>query len=179
MISPTRTDLQLSPNFWLSEFEHSETATRNGLRNEASAAEATQLRRLALRLEQVRVLLGGKPIVISSGLRTLIVNGLVTKLITPDDVPQLGRRADLMTRLRNSPSDHRFGRAADFTVPGFGSPRQVCQQIAASTIPFSQLIFEGTWVHLAIEAEGTEPKRQVMTATFEPGKKTRYVPGVL
>jgi zinc D-Ala-D-Ala carboxypeptidase len=131
MLSPTTTDLQLSPHFWLSEFEHSQTATRLGLRNEASAVELQQLKRLALRMEDVRALLGGVPIIGSSGLRTLIVNGLATRVISH------------------------------------------------STIPFKQLIFEGTWVHLAIEEEGQKAKREVLTAVFKQGEKTRYLPGLV
>jgi zinc D-Ala-D-Ala carboxypeptidase len=179
MISPTRTDLQLSPHFWLSEFEASQTATRLGLRNEASAVEIQQLKRLALRLEEVRALLGNVPIVGSSGLRTLIVNGLATHVITAEQVPLLGTRPDLMGLLRTQPSDHRFGRALDFTAPAFGSPRDIVERIMHSTIPFGQLIYEGTWVHFAVEPEGTQPKRQVLTAVFKAGQKTRYLPGLV
>jgi zinc D-Ala-D-Ala carboxypeptidase len=179
MLSPTSTDLQLSPHFWLSEFEHSQTATRLGLRNEASAVELQQLKRLALRMEDVRALLGGVPILPSSGLRTLIVNGLATRVIAESDLPKLASRPDLMERLRKQPSDHRFGRALDFTAPGFGSPRQIVERVMHSTIPFKQLIFEGTWVHLAIEEEGQEAKREVLTAVFKQGEKTRYLPGLV
>jgi zinc D-Ala-D-Ala carboxypeptidase len=179
MISPTSTDLQLSPHFWLSEFEQSQTAARNGLRNEANATEINQLKRLAARAEEVRTLLGNVPIVPSSGLRTLIVNGLVTGVITPDQVPLLSRRPDLMTRLRAQMSDHRFGRALDFTAPAFGSPRDIVERVMHSSIAFGQLIYEGTWVHFAIEPEGEAPKRQVLTAVFSPGQKVRYLPGLV
>lgn len=179
MLYPNRTDLQLSQNFWLSEFEASQTATRHGLRNEASATEAVQLRRLALRLEEVRTLLGGVPIAISSGLRTSIVNGLVTGVITAEQIPKLSGSPGVMQRLRDQGSDHKVGRAADFTAPGFGSPRQIVERIMHSTIPFSQLIFEGTWVHLAIEREGEAAKRQVLTAVFKPGQRTTYLPGLV
>jgi len=179
MTSTTRPDLQLSPNFWLSEFEDSQTATRHGLRNEASPTEIIQLTRLALRLELVRTLLGDPPIVISSGLRTMIVNGLVTQIIEPAEIPLLSRRPDLMKRLRGQGSDHMDGLAADVKAPKFGSPRKIVERIMHSTIPFSQLIFEGTWVHFAIEEAGETPKRQVLTAVFEQGKKTRYLPGLV
>lgn len=179
MIPSTRPDAQLSANFWLSEFEQSETATRLGLRNEADLVALKNLKRLAMHGEDVRVALGNNPVVVSSGLRTLIVNGLVKHLITAQDVPILGKRPDLMDRLRKDPSAHRTGCAMDFTVPKYGSPRSICRRLAESSLQFDQLIFEGTWVHYGIAEEGKKPRREVLTAIFEPGKKPRYLPGVL
>lgn len=179
MIPPTRPDVQLSANFWLSEFEQSVTATRLGLRNEADLVALKNLKRLAMHAEDVRVATGNNPVIISSGLRTLIVNGLVKHLITPDDLSTLDKRPDLMERLRKDPSVHRTGCAMDFTVPKYGSPRSICRRLAESSLRFDQLIFEGTWVHYGIAEEGKMPRREVLTAIFEPGKKTRYVPGVL
>jgi hypothetical protein len=111
MISSTRTDIQLSPHFWLSEFEASQTATRHGLRNEAMGVEVENLKRLAMHGEDIRTLLGNVPMLISSGLRTQIVNGLVTGLIEAKDLPLLSIRPDLMSRLRASTSAHKDGAA--------------------------------------------------------------------
>lgn len=179
MLYNNRADVQLSPNFWLSEFEHSEIATRNGLRNEAGPVEIANLKRLAYQGQDVRALLGNVPITLSSGLRTLIVNGLVTKIITPDQVPKLGSRPDLMTALRNSTSAHKDGRAMDFTAATFGSPREIVARLRDSALPFDQLIFEGTWVHYGIAKVGDTPRRQVLTAVFKAGEKTRYLPGLV
>jgi zinc D-Ala-D-Ala carboxypeptidase len=179
MISSTRTDIRLSPHFWLSEFELSTTATRNGLRNEASGPQIENLKRVASHGEDVRAALGNVPIVISSGLRTLIVNGLVKHLIEPADLRILDKRPDLMERLRRDPSVHMDGRAMDFTAPQFGSPRQIVARLMESPLQFDQLIFEGTWVHYGIARAGDTPRRQVLTAIFEPGKKPRYVPGLV
>lgn len=179
MISPNRTDIRLSRHFWLSEFERSQTASRHGLRNEAIGAAMENLKRLAGHAEDIRALLGNVPVLISSGLRTPIVNGLVTGLIKPADLPRLDKLPEVMARVRASTSAHQDGRAMDFSAPSFGSPRQICLRIAESPLQFDQLIFEGTWVHYGIARSGAKPRRQVMTAIFAPGKPTRYVPGVL
>ena len=179
MISPTRTDIQLSPHFWLSEFEASQTATRHGLRNEAMGVEVENLKRLAMHGEDIRKLLGNAPVVISSGLRTLIVNGLVTNLIEVKDLSLLDIRPDLMSRLRSSTSAHKDGRAMDFTAPRFGSPRDIVRRLVESPLQFDQVIFEGTWVQYAIARVGEKPRRQVLTAVFKQGKKPSYLPGLV
>jgi hypothetical protein len=48
----------------------------------------------------------------------------------------------------------------DFNCYGFGSPREVCRAIAAATIPFDQLIEEGTWCHLSFDPR---MRRQILT----------------
>lgn len=179
MISATHPDVQLSPHFWLSEFEASETATRLGLRNEATGRVMDNLKRLSGHAEDVRRTIGDVPMLLTSGLRTLIVNGLVTNLIEPADLPSLDKRPDLMSRLRASTSAHIDGRAMDFHAPRFGSPRDICRRLADSPLQFDQLIFEGTWVHYGIAREGDTPRRQVLTAVFKQGQRTRYLPGIL
>jgi len=179
MNSPARTDLQLSPHFWLSEFTHSETAARLGLRNEADGVQIANLKRVAMHGEEVRSLLGNVPMTITSGLRTLVVNGLVKKIITPAQLRVLDQRPDLLEKLRNDPSVHKFGRGMDFICPAYGSPRDICMRIAESSLRFDQLIFEGTWVHYGIAAEGAGPRREVLTAVFRPGQRVQYLPGVV
>jgi len=179
MISPTRTDLQLTPHFWLSEFEHSNTAARLGIRNEANSGQLQNLKRLAMQAEDIRALLGHRPVVISSGLRTLIVNGLVKGIIQPADLRGLDKRPDLMQRLRSDTSAHPDGRAMDFTCPGFGSPREIVMRLMDSHLQFDQLIYEGTWVHYGIARAGEKPRRQVLTAVFRAGQPPRYLPGLV
>jgi zinc D-Ala-D-Ala carboxypeptidase len=151
-------DTQLTPHFRLSEFLLSQAATRLGLRNEPFTAEQENLRRLALVLEEVRHALGGHPVVISSGFRSFVVNNAVGGSVK---------------------SAHLTGRAADFTVPGFGTPRQVCQRIVDAGVIFDQLIDERGWVHLGIAARNAEPRREVLTAFFQPGAPTKYSKGLL
>lgn len=152
-------DQQLSPHFALSELTASQTATRLGLRNEPSSLIIANLTRLALLLEQVRTLLGGKPIVVSSGYRSQAVNRAV------------GGAAS---------SAHVDGLAADFICPGYGTPQQICRAIVDSPLRFDQVIYEGTWVHLAApkNANTPAPRRDVLTAVFSGGGGVRYIKGI-
>jgi zinc D-Ala-D-Ala carboxypeptidase len=128
-------DRQLSPNFTLSEFLVSQTAARSGIANVPTPQEVDNLEQLCQQvLEQVRTLLGNKPIFISSGYRSPALNTAVG-----------GAQG----------SDHVFGRAADFTCPGFGSVRDVWTRLrGAPDLPFHQLIREFDhddhgWVHIS------------------------------
>lgn len=149
-------DIPLSPHFQLSEFTSSQAAARAGLRNEPLPAQLDNLKRLALLLEQVRTLLGGAPLFISSGFRSPAVNNLAGGSLR---------------------SAHMQGLAADFICPGYGTPRQVAQAIADSPLPFDQLIFEGSWVHLA--APAAPARRHVLTAVFLSCQPTRYLQGIV
>ncbi|WP_422099110.1 D-Ala-D-Ala carboxypeptidase family metallohydrolase [Variovorax sp.] len=147
----------LSTHFSLAELTASQTAARNGLKNEPGPDALANLRRLAVVLEDVRTALLQAPMLVSSGFRSANVNALV------------GGAAD---------SAHKDGRAADFTAPRFGSPRDVCQRIVDAGITFDQLIYEGTWVHIGIARVGEQPRRQVLTAIFANKQPTRYVGGL-
>jgi hypothetical protein len=151
-------DQALSPHFHLSEFTASQTATRQGMRNEPGMGPLANLQRLALVLEDVRAALGGNSIVITSGYRSTALNA------------QVGGAKD---------SAHAQGCAADFICPRFGSPRLICQRIIDVGLCFDQLIDERTWVHLGIAMPNADPRRQVLTAFFQPGAPTRYAMGLL
>jgi zinc D-Ala-D-Ala carboxypeptidase len=147
---------KLTDHFSVQEMTQSETAARRGIDNTAPRAILSNLARTAQALEQVRALLGGKPILVSSGYRSPALNRAV------------GGAAS---------SAHVQGLAADFICPGFGTPLAICRTIAASGIPFQQLIFEGTWVHLAVPPANVTARRQVLTAHFGKGP-TRYTTGL-
>lgn len=150
----------LSPNFTLAEFTISQEATRRGLDNTPGPNALANLHRLASCMEEVRLLLWGAPILPSSVYRSDRVNRLVKGAAN---------------------SAHVFGLACDFTAPRYGTPLQICQALAvnAGLWFFDQLIFEGTWVHLGLSAAGAQPRREVLTAVFRPGKKTTYLKGLL
>lgn len=153
------TDSKLSEHFWLSEFTASQSASRLGISNEPESLDIlTNLTETAALLEKVRTALGGNTIVISSGYRSSAVNKAVGGSMT---------------------SAHCKGCAADFTAPGFGNPRQITAKIMNSGITFDQLIFEGTWVHIAVAEPGKAPRNQVMTAVFKPGQSTTYLSGLV
>lgn len=144
--------LELSKHFMLTEFTRSDTAARNGISNTPTPHALQKLFKLAELLEQVRELCGFNVVHISSGYRSEELNDIIK-----------GSRS----------SQHMQGEAADFTIPRFGSPLDICKAIEASGIEFGQLIYEGTWVHISL---GT--KREVLTAKFAKGKKTTYVRGL-
>ena len=58
---------KLSEHFTEEELTVSQTAARHGIDNSPSPAVRTNLRRLAGVLEEIRALLGGLPILVSSG----------------------------------------------------------------------------------------------------------------
>ena len=120
---------QLSTNFTLDEFTNSQTAVRNGVDNTPPPEVTVNLVYLATQLEKVRELLGGVPIIISSGYRSPELNRLVK-----------GSKS----------SQHLLGEAVDFTAPKFGTPRKIVETIKNSGLQYDQVILEfDRWVHLS------------------------------
>lgn len=131
---------QFSPHFSLAELTLSQTAVRARIDNTPTLDAMIALARTAWKMEQVRKLLGDKPIVISSGYRSRVVNSLVGGSKT---------------------SAHMSGHAVDFICPAFGTPLEICKHLAANKhLQFDQLIQEGTWVHIAF---GPGNRRQLLT----------------
>lgn len=147
--------MRLTANFTVEELTHSAEAARRGLDNTPPADVMLNLLRLAGVLEEVRALLG-KPIHINSGYRSPAVNKAVGG---------------------SSVSAHCDGRAADFICPQFGTPQGVAKEIRASGILFDQLIYEGTWCHIAVPKLGERGRGQVLTAHFNGGPAT-YTEGI-
>jgi hypothetical protein len=102
----------------------------------------TNLSRLAAFLEEVKTLLGNKPIMVNSAFRSEAVNTAVGSKNT---------------------SDHRRGCAADLRVPGM-TPDEVTKAIIGSSLKFQQVIREfDRWTHVSIPThEGDAPKRQAL-----------------
>lgn len=146
----TNGGIQLSSHFWLSEFTDSSTAVRLGIENAPDPLVQANLFKTAALMEEVRKLLGGLPIIISSGYRSEALNRAVG-----------GSRV----------SDHLRGEACDFRCPAYGTPLQIAAAITKSDIKFGQLIFEGSWVHVSIPNRGKD-NGQVLTAKFSSGKAT-------
>lgn len=143
--------MNLSPHFTLDELIFSEYAARHNINNEPPERIVENLRFLASKLEEVRAVLQA-PMVVSSGYRSPALNDAVGGSLT---------------------SQHRYGLAADFVAPRFGTPFEVASAIAASPIAFDQLIHEyGKWVHISFVRR--DPRRQTLTI-FNPG---RYTPGI-
>jgi hypothetical protein len=134
--------MNLTPNFTLDELTASESAERNGWDNTPNDAELENLKRLADFLEQVKVVLGGKPVMINSAFRSKKVNDAVGSKDT---------------------SQHRIGCAADIRVPGM-TPDEVVRKVIASGISYDQVIREfDRWTHISIpNSVDTSPRKQAL-----------------
>jgi uncharacterized protein YcbK (DUF882 family) len=131
--------MNITPHFTLEELTVSETAERNGWDNNPNGYERENLARLADLLEQVKVVLGGKPIMINSAFRSKQVNDAVGSKDT---------------------SQHRIGCAADIRVPGM-TPDQVVRAVIASGINFDQIIREfDRWTHISVPNTIDTPARR-------------------
>jgi uncharacterized protein YcbK (DUF882 family) len=132
--------MKLSENFSLEELTNSETAARNNWDNTPNATELANLVRLAAFLEEVKTVLGGKPVMINSAFRSKIVNDAVGSKDT---------------------SQHRIGCAADIRVPNM-TPDEVVKAVIASGIGYDQIIREfDRWTHISVpNTAGDTPRRQ-------------------
>ena len=132
--------MKLSENFSLEELTASETADRNGWDNTPNATELSNLVRLAAFLEEVKTVLGGKPVMINSAFRCKLVNDAVGS---------------------KDSSQHRIGCAADIRVPNM-TPDEVVKAVIASGIGYDQVIREfDRWTHISIpNTAGSDPRRQ-------------------
>ncbi len=134
--------MNITPHFTYEELTASEVAERNGWDNKPSDAELANLHRLADFLEQIKALLGGKPIMINSAFRSKQVNDAVGSKDT---------------------SQHRIGCAADIRVPGM-TPDEVVKAVIASSLPFDQVIREfDRWTHISVpNTLDTAARRQAL-----------------
>ena len=131
--------MNLSEHFTLEEL----TATSHReFDNTPKASELANLMRLAALLEQVKTVLGNKPVMINSGFRSKQVNDSVGSKDT---------------------SQHRIGCAADIRIPGM-TPNEVVKAIMDSDIPYDQLIREfDSWTHISVTNTNTDkPRRQAL-----------------
>ena len=131
---------QLSKHFTLEELTFSDAAARHGIDNTPNEEIIENLKRLcALILEPVRDIVH-KPVHVTSGYRSPIVNSLVGSKVT---------------------SQHTRGCAADIKVPGV-APEVLMKAIIGAGLPYEQVILEfQNWVHVSVPNNpNTLPKRQ-------------------
>jgi hypothetical protein len=131
--------MNLSPHFTLDELTHTD---HREIDNSPTQDEISNLQRLANFLEEVKTVLGGKPIMISSGFRCKALNDAVGS---------------------KDSSQHRVGCAADFRVPGM-TPDEVVRAIIASGIGYQQIIREfDRWTHISVPNQANDtPKKQAL-----------------
>ncbi len=131
--------MNLSPHFTLEELTHTDHREFDNTPNDS---EKNNLKRLADFLEQVKEVLGGKPIMVNSAFRCKQVNDAVGSKDT---------------------SQHRLGCAADIRVPGM-TPDEVVKAVIASGIGYDQIIREfDRWTHISVPNTITDtPRRQAL-----------------
>ena len=129
----------LSPHFSLEELT---VTDHREFTNEPNDLEKNNLKRLAELLEQVKRLLGDKPIMVNSAFRSKQINDLVGSKDT---------------------SQHRVGCAADIRVPSM-TPNDVVKAIIASDIPYDQIIREfDRWTHISVPNDPSgKPRKQAL-----------------
>ena len=131
--------MNLSEHFTFEELTHTD---HRELSNEPNESETENLKRLAAFLEQVKTVLGGKPVMVNSAFRSKAVNDAVGSKDT---------------------SQHRIGCAADIRVPSM-TPDEVVKAVIASEIGYDQIIREfDRWTHISVpNTAGTNPRRQAL-----------------
>lgn len=118
--------MQLSEHFSYAELTRTDHRT---LDNTPDDRALINLRRLAVLLESLKNLLGGRAVIITSAFRSKAVNDAVGSKDT---------------------SQHRLGCAADLRVPGM-TPDEVVLRVTQSGLPFDQVIREfNSWTHISI-----------------------------
>lgn len=129
----------LTAHFTLEELTHTDHRQFDNTPNEA---ELANLKRLAAFLEDVKVVLGNKPVMINSAFRSKQVNDAVGSKDT---------------------SQHRIGCAADIRIPGM-TPDEVVRTVIASNLPFDQVIREfDRWTHISVpNTPDAKPRRQAL-----------------
>ena len=129
----------MTPHFTLDELTHTD---HRELDNTPNESEIANIQRLAEFLEQVKEVLGGKPIMVNSAFRSKAVNDAVGSKDT---------------------SQHRIGCAADIRVPSM-TPDQVVRTIIASGIGYDQIIREfDRLTHVSVpNTPEAAPRRQAL-----------------
>jgi uncharacterized protein YcbK (DUF882 family) len=128
--------MNLSPHFTLDELTHTD---HRQFDNTPNASEMANLVRLAKFLEDVKTVLGGKPVMINSAFRCKAVNDAVGSRDT---------------------SQHRIGCAADIRVPGM-TPDEVVKAVMAAGLGYDQIIREfDRWTHISIPNNPEDKPRQ-------------------
>jgi len=129
----------LSVHFTLEELTHTD---HREFDNTPNPAETANLIRLAGLLEDVKIALGSKPVMINSAFRSKQVNDAVGS---------------------KDSSQHRIGCAADIRIPQM-TPDEVVRAIIAADLPFDQIIREfDRWTHISVpNTTDGKPRKQAL-----------------
>jgi len=131
--------MNLSEHFTIEELTHTD---HREFDNTPNASELANLTRLAAFLEEVKKVLGNRPIFINSAFRSKQVNDAVGSKDT---------------------SQHRIGCAADIRLADM-KPDEVVRAIIAAGLPYDQIIREfDRWTHISVPSNPNDkPRRQAL-----------------
>jgi hypothetical protein len=128
--------MNLSEHFTYDELTHTD---HREFDNTPNADELANLKRLAAFLEQVKTVIGGKPMMVNSAFRSKQVNDAVGSKDT---------------------SQHRIGCAADIRVPNM-TPDEVVKSVIAANLGYDQIIREfDRWTHISVPNNPEDKPRQ-------------------
>lgn len=136
----------ISENFSYREFERSDTAKRYGICNAINtAAVRDAVRELTLEVLQPLRDRIGLPIIITSGYRCPELNAMICGSAT---------------------SQHKTGEAADIKVTGMSS-FDLAEKIIELNLPFDQLIFYPTFVHVSHKLGGPQRRQLLYNRSYK------------
>ena len=131
--------MKLTEHFSLEELTHTDHREYDNTPNDA---ELENIKRLAEFLEDLKTVLGDKPIMVNSAFRSKQVNDAVGS---------------------KDSSQHRIGCAADIRVPQM-TPDDVVRIIISAGLPYDQVIREfDRWTHISIpNTPDAKPRKQAL-----------------
>jgi uncharacterized protein YcbK (DUF882 family) len=138
--------MNLTKNFTLDELTVSQEAARSGIKNKPNGTQIESLRILCENVLQPLRDRVKRPVVVSSGFRSITINRRIGGAAT---------------------SQHCKGQAADFTIPGM-SIADIVALIKKMDLPVDQCIDEfGAWVHVSY---GPRHRKQFLKVRYIGGK---------
>lgn len=145
--------MNLTKNFTLEEMLQSDTASRQGFKEQFNPNDEIieSLRLLCVNVLQPLRDKTDKAIIISSGYRCKRLNNAIGGA---------------------SNSQHLIGEAADIKIEGI-TPFEVCKLIIELELPFDQIIEEfGVWTHVSFSTKNRKEKLKA----YKQGRATKYKP---
>jgi hypothetical protein len=142
----------MSDHFSLAEMSFSVIAARMSIDNTPPKRVLTNLTKTVEKLEEIRTLLGDRPMHVNSAYRCEELEKIIcVKQFTSwcyfkglGVTPHSWKRY-FMTRA------HPLGYAADFTCNSFGDPSAIVKAIIGSGITFDYVFAEDDWVHISFD----------------------------
>ena len=156
--------MKLTENFKLTEFTKSSTAQRLGLDNTPSPNIVRALTNLCQQVLQPLRDWYGKPIIVSSGYRSAMLNKAVGGVSNSQHMK--GEAADLQVRT-SAQAPSKGGAVSLAAKSGVSSDLKRLFYYIRDNLPFDQLILEHNkagvyWIHVSCKEDVTKNRKQVI-----------------